>query len=114
MKRIMISAALLFAVAAPALAEGDMANAVGNVVRVTAGDQTFDASFAADGSYSDTRGVAGSWALGEQLCITVQTEEGAQENCGPWNGDLQVGSTWTTPGWSSDGTDITVEIIAAE
>jgi hypothetical protein len=112
MKRLMMSAAALFALAAPALAD-DGSNLAGSVVRVTSGDQSFDATFAADGSYSDTNGVSGSWALGEQLCITAQTSEGAQVNCGPWNPDLAVGGSWTTPGWSDEGTTITVELISA-
>lgn len=117
MKTMIVAATALLALTGAALADGDMTNAYGHVVRVTGtetGTETgFDATFAEGGAYSDTRGVTGTWSLGEQLCITVQAEEGPQENCGPWNPDLAVGGTWTTDGWSDDGAMITVEIVAA-
>ncbi|WP_339740852.1 hypothetical protein [uncultured Maricaulis sp.] len=114
MKTMMMAASALLALSAAAFADGDMSNAYGHIVRVTGGDASFDATFAADGSYSDTRGMTGSWSLGEQLCISAATETGVQENCGPWNPDLAVGGSWTTAGWSDDGSMITVEILAAE
>ncbi|WP_417493734.1 hypothetical protein [Maricaulis sp.] len=114
MKTLMMAGATLLALSAVAWADDGMANAVGQIVRVTGGDASFDATFAADGAYSDTRGATGSWSLGEQLCISVQTETGTQENCGPWNPDLTVGESWTTSGWGDDGSTITVEIIAAQ
>lgn len=112
MKTLMMAAIALLTLSGAALADGGMSNAFGNVVRVTGGDSSFDATFTADGSYTDTRGVAGTWTLGEQLCIHVQTEDGAQDSCGSWNPDLTVGGSWSTDGWSDDGSVITVEIIA--
>ena len=92
------------------MAEG-LSNAVGHTVRVTAGEQSFDAWFNADGSYSDSRGIAGTWTYESQLCIHVMTETGPNENCGPWNETLAPGESWVTDGWSADGTAITVQII---
>ena len=111
MKRVMLAAAAALICAAPALASG-LSNAFGNTVRVSAGEQSFDAYFNADGSYSDSRGISGSWQFEGELCITVQTEEGENTNCGPWNPDLAVGGQWVTDGWSSDGSQLTVELIA--
>lgn len=110
MKKLVLAAAAALCLATPVFADG-MSNAIGHTVRVSAGDQSFDATFNADGSYSDSRGIVGSWSYDGELCITVETEEGPQSNCGPWNEDLTVGGSWSTPGWSNDGTEITVEII---
>lgn len=114
MKTLMMAGATLLALSSMAWADDGMTNAVGHIVRVTGGDASFDATFAADGTYSDTRGATGSWSMDGQLCISVQTEAGTQENCGPWNPDLAIGESWTTNGWSDDGSMITVEIIAAQ
>lgn len=114
MKTLMMAGSALLALSAAAWADGDMGNAVGQIVRVTGGESSFDATFAEGGAYSDTRGVAGSWSLDEQLCISIETEAGTQENCGPWNPDLAAGGSWSTAGWSDDGGMITVEILAAE
>jgi hypothetical protein len=114
MKTMMMAASALLALSGAALADGDMSNAYGHIVRVSGTEASFDASFAEGGAYSDTRGVTGTWSLGEQLCITVQGEAGPQENCGPWNPDLAVGGSWTTAGWAPDGALITVEIVATE
>ena len=114
MKTMMMAASALLALTGAAFADGDMSNAYGNIVRVTMGEDSFDATFVEGGAYSDSRGITGTWSLGEQLCITVQAEAGPQENCGPWNPDLAVGGNWTTAGWASDGAMITVEIIAAQ
>jgi hypothetical protein len=114
MKTMMMAASALLALSAAAWADGDMTNAIGHVVRVSTPEASFDATFADGGAYSDSRGATGSWSLGDELCITVQTEAGVQENCGPWNPDLAVGDSWTTTGWSDDGSEITVEIVAAE
>lgn len=112
-KTITLAATGLLALTGAAFANGDMANTYGHIVRVTGMDASFDATFAEDGSYSDTRGITGSWSLDEQLCITVQAETGPQESCGPWNPALQPGESWSTTGWTDDGTAITVEIITA-
>ncbi|WP_417477522.1 hypothetical protein [Maricaulis sp.] len=114
MKTMMMAATALLALTGATFADGDMSNAYGHTVRVTGGDASFDATFSEDGSYSDSRGVSGSWSLGEQLCISAATESGVQESCGPWNPDLAVGGSWTTEGWAPDGAMITVEILAAE
>lgn len=114
MKTLTMAAAALLALSAAAFADGDMSNAYGHIVRVSGTETGFDATFAEGGAYSDTRGVTGTWSLGDQLCITVQAETGPQENCGPWNPDLAVGDSWTTAGWAPDGALITVEIIAVE
>ena len=114
MKTMMIAATALMALTGAAFADGDMTNTYGNIVRVSGIDSGFDATFAEDGSYSDSRGITGTWTLGEQLCITVYVESGPQENCGPWNSDLAVGGSWTTTGWAPDGGSITIEIVAAE
>lgn len=111
MKYLIVAGLAAASLAAPALADG-MGNAFGNTVRVSAGDQSFDAWFQADGSYSDTRGIAGTWTFEEQLCIQVVTENGADENCGPWNESLAPGESWVTDGWSADGTQVTVQLIA--
>ena len=103
--------ALALSAGAPVLAEG-MDNAVGNTVRVTFGDQSFDAWFGADGSYSDSRGISGTWSHDAELCIHVQTENGPSSECGPWNPDLSVGDSWSTTGWSPDGSAITIQIVA--
>lgn len=110
MKHLVGAAIAVVFLAAPVVADG-MSNAIGHTVRVSAGENSFDATFDADGSYSDTRGITGDWSFDGQLCITVQTEEGANTQCGPWNEGLGVGETWSTDGWSSDGTAVTVEII---
>lgn len=110
MKKLVLAALAAAALTAPVLADG-MSNAIGNTVRVSLGEQYFDATFNADGSYSDSRGIAGSWTYDGQLCITVNTEEGAVTNCGPWNEDLAVGGSWSTSGWSDDGSEVTVQII---
>tara|TARA_R110002095_G_scaffold46246_1_gene41462 strand:+ start:748 stop:1092 length:345 start_codon:yes stop_codon:yes gene_type:complete len=114
MKTMMIAATALMALTGAAFADGDMTNTYGNIVRVSGIDSGFEATFAEDGSYSDSRGITGTWTLGEQLCITVYVESGPQENCGPWNSDLAVGGSWTTTGWAPEGRTITIEIVAAE
>ena len=112
MKQYFVAAtAMLFGMAPAALADG-MDNAVGHTVRVTFGEEGFDAWFGDDGSYSDSRGIAGSWTHDGQLCIHVETEQGPSSECGPWNSDLSAGETWSTTGWSPDGSSITIEIIA--
>lgn len=68
MKHILVAGLACTLLASPALAEG-MSNAIGHAVRVTDGGQSFDAWFNADGSYSDTRGVTGTWTYQGQLCI---------------------------------------------
>ncbi|WP_339747801.1 hypothetical protein [uncultured Maricaulis sp.] len=113
-KSMTVAAAALLALSGAAFADGDMSNTYGHIVRVTGPDSSFDATFVEGGAYSDTRGITGSWSVGEQLCITVQAETGPQENCGPWNSALQPGESWSTTGWTDDGTAITVEIIAAQ
>lgn len=114
MKTLIVAATALLALTGAALADGDMTQAYGNIVRVSGTEASFDATFVEGGAYSDTRGVTGTWSLGDQLCITVQAESGPQQNCGPWNPDLAVGDSWTTAGWAPDGALITVEIVAAE
>lgn len=112
MKHFVLAGAAVLALSGPALA-GGMDNAVGHTVRVTAGEDGFDAWFHADGAYSDSRGLSGSWSYDEQLCVTVSTEEGPQTSCGPWNPDLSAGESWSTTGWSEDGSAITVQIVAS-
>ena len=112
MKNYLAAAAALVVTLAPvALADG-MDNVAGQTVRVTFGEDGFDAWFGDDGSYSDSRGVAGSWTLDSELCIHVETEQGTASNCGPWNPDLMPGESWSTTGWSEDGSAITIEILA--
>ena len=111
MKHLLVAGMACALMASPALAEG-MSNAVGHAVRVTSGEQSFDAWFNADGSYSDSRGVAGTWTYDSQLCIQAMTENGTSENCGPWNEALAAGESWVTNGWSDDGSALTVQIIA--
>ncbi len=111
MKHLIVAGLAAVSLAAPALAEG-MENAFGNAVRVSMGEQSFDAWFHADGSYTDSRGIAGTWTYEGQLCIHVVTENGTDENCGPWNEGLAPGESWVTDGWSSDGSQLTVQIIA--
>ncbi|WP_203293055.1 hypothetical protein [Maricaulis parjimensis] len=110
MKHLVLTGSLLLALSSPVWADG-MDNAVGHTVRVTVGDQYFDAWFAEDGSYSDSRGIAGTWSHDGELCIHVQTEQGPSSECGPWNSDLAAGESWSTTGWSPDGSSVTVEII---
>lgn len=110
MKHLLLAGLAFTLLASPALAEG-MSNAIGHAVRVTDGGQSFDAWFNADGSYSDTRGVTGTWTYQGQLCIQVTTENGSSENCGPWNESLAAGESWVTNGWSDDGRSLTVQIV---
>jgi len=111
MKTLLMAAAAVAVIAAPVWA-ADMDNAFGNTVRVTVGEDSWDTWFQADGSFTDSRGVTGTWSIDDQLCIEVMTEEGAQSSCGPWNSDLQVGGSWMTDGWSEDGVSMTVELVA--
>lgn len=111
MKKLALAVAAAAFLSVPAFADG-LSNAFGNTVRVSAGDQSFDAYFDADGSYSDNRGISGSWSYDGQLCLTVDAGEGPQTNCGPWNEDLAVGASWSTDGWSNDGSTLTVELIS--
>ncbi|WP_291843219.1 hypothetical protein [Maricaulis sp.] len=111
MKHLIAAGLAAAMLAAPALADG-MSNAMGHAVRVIAGEQSFDAWFQADGTYSDSRGIAGTWTFEDQLCIQVTTQAGPDENCGPWNESLAPGESWVTDGWSADGAAITVQIVA--
>ncbi|RKR04154.1 hypothetical protein [Maricaulis maris] len=111
MKHLIAAGLAAACLATPALAEG-MSNAFGNAVRVSMGEQSFDAWFSADGRYSDSRGLTGTWTYEGQLCIQVTTEAGPDENCGPWNETLAPGESWVTDGWSADGSQLTVQIIA--
>jgi hypothetical protein len=110
MKRIFIAALAVAAISTPVFAEG-MSNAIGHTVRITMGETTWDTWIEANGSFHDSRGYAGTWTYGEQLCLTVGTDEGPQVNCGPWDETLVLGGTWRTSGWTSDGTEFLVEII---
>ncbi|WP_297737048.1 hypothetical protein [uncultured Maricaulis sp.] len=111
MKYLIVAGLAAASLTAPALADG-MENAFGHAVRVTMGEQSFDAWFQADGSYSDSRGISGTWTYDSQLCIQVMTENGADENCGPWNEGLAPGERWVTDGWSADGSPLTIQLIA--
>ncbi len=112
MKRYCVAGfAILFSLTPAALADG-MENTFGHTVRVMFGEEGFDAWFAEDGSYTDSRGIAGTWTLDGELCIHVQTEQGENSSCGPWNPDLSAGESWSTTGWSQDGSAITVQILA--
>lgn len=88
-----------------------MGNAFGHIVRVRVEETQFDALFAADGVYADSRGVAGRWCYDGQLCITVNTRQGPSTNCGPWNPDLVAGDVWQTGGWSDDDRIVRIELI---
>jgi hypothetical protein len=112
MNRFFVAAVAVAAISTPVFAEG-MNNAIGNTVRVTSGENTWDTWFLADGSFTDSRGVAGTWTFTTELCLSVQTEEGPQSNCGPWDETLALGGTWMATGWSAEGTEIKVEIVAA-
>ena len=115
MKHLLAGLALAGLMTAPALADG-MDNAVGNTVRVIIDEagHGFDAYFDAGGSYSDSTGRSGAtwtWA-DDQLCIVPPAEaEGAQPNCGPWDGTLAVGGSTTATGWSDDGSSISISIL---
>jgi len=111
MKYLLLAGLACTLLASPALAEG-MSNAYGHSVRVSAGEQSFDAWFQADGSYSDSRGITGTWTYQDQLCIQTMTQNGPNESCGPWNESLAAGESWVTNGWSEDGSALTVQIIA--
>ena len=91
-----------------------MDNAIGNTVRIVVNDngEGFDAYFDADGSYSDSLGRSGgTWAYGDELCVTPPAEAGAETACGPWNADLAVGGSWQTDAWSDNGGSITITIL---
>ncbi|MDG1418590.1 MAG: hypothetical protein P8J78_06700 [Maricaulis sp.] len=103
------SAAVLFA--APTFADG-LDNAMGNTVHVVAGENAWDTHFLADGTFTDTLGRSGTWTFDTQLCMNIVTAEGAQDVCGPWNESAAAGDTWNTAGWSAEGTEITVSIVA--
>jgi hypothetical protein len=87
----------------------------GNTVRVIVNDagEGFDVYFDADGSYADSRGMAGAtWTYdGAQLCVVPPAEAEAPSTCGPWDATLDVGGSWQTDGWSQDGNMITISIL---
>ena len=111
MKHYLVAASTMMLVLTPAALADGMDNAVGHTVRVSLGEEGFDAWFGEDGSYSDSRGASGSWSLDSELCIHIETEQGSVSQCGPWNSDLAVGDSWTTTGWSDDGSAITIQIV---
>jgi hypothetical protein len=111
MKELFLAVTASLLLSAPALA-GGMDNAIGNTVRVVTPETSWDAHFMVDGSFTDTRGVAGTWTFDSQLCLQIMTENGNQNVCGPWNETAAAGDSWNTTGWSDDGSEITLSIIA--
>jgi len=114
MNKLILTAAALGLVSAGAGFADGMGNAVGNTVRIIINDagEGFDVFFDAGGAYSDSLGRSGAaWSFDEQLCITPPADSGGEENCGPWNEDLEVGGSWQTDAWSDDGTLITISIL---
>lgn len=111
MKKFILAASAAVLVAAPALA-GGMDNAVGNTVHVVSGENAWDTHFMADGSFTDTLGRTGTWSFDAQLCLNMMSEEGPVDVCGPWNEAAAAGDSWSTAGWSDDGTEIAISIVA--
>ena len=111
MKRFILAVSAAALIAAPAFAAG-MDNAIGNTVHVVAGENSWDTHFMADGSFTDTLGRTGTWSFDTQLCLHIMTEEGTQDACGPWNETATAGDSWNTAGWSEEGSEITVSIVA--
>ena len=87
-----------------ALAEGP----AGHTYAVTTADESWETTFADDGTFTDTRGLTGTWTYADgELCLTMSTAEGDAQICNTFNA-LEVGGSSTSTGWTDDGSALTI------
>lgn len=81
-----------------------------HALQVDTGEIQYTTYFEADGTYTTSIGISGTWSLdGDQFCVE---RESGEANCQPLMEGLSVGDSWT--GQNADGSEVTFTLVARD